>query len=876
MRLAILLLLTCTQLVLAKAQNSQLIDVLPLTDQILMVRFDDGFVDHHDQGQSPDEDIVVADTLDAQLASLISSYLIISASDSNYFSSTSPTKVYRKSKPTDFANYCQRWGPGCINDSLDHTKEHWIYIELPFPLKNGILYTIGFRAIPGQQDATWRHDDRVIRSEAVHTNQLGYVADAGEKYGYVYHWMGDGGSLNLGNRSRQFHLIDELTDAIAFSGDVTFRKDSSTQEIAYPSQSPPHGNLLGANVWECDFSSFRQNGSYRLCVDGVGCSFPFELADDVYRTPLEAVMSGLYQQRSGTETTAPYTDQPRPAPHNPLLTPGFAGRLKYSSIRASEYDEFDAPFDQKAEIDAAILGTMEASGWYQDAGDWDSYVTHSEVPTMMLWLYEMSPEKWGDGQFNIPENSNTFPDLLDEATWLPRFYHRLRAELIAKNYGTGGLGGSRIYGDLWGEDYTPDGKLRGSWEDTDRDWIVSGEDPFITYAYAGLAAHIAVLLSQNQLSDPDGIDWRQEAIEAYAWAKANTLSDETDLAFGYPLRHLNLYASACLWRLTGASSYEADFAVAFAASADDDLSTHTLFGMANYRAAALEQAANSSLLDEVITKIQADGNFVMEAFREDRSARWGGNWFVPLIIGQATTPLVQAGVVAHHFAALDAPSSLDQYRDGLYSTADYFLGNNPLNQTWITGLGERSPEHIFNLDSWILGGENPRFGVTPYGPWSKQFIGFSNSGPFDPRWAFQKTYPLGEDNWPAHERWFNQRTAPLSAEYTVHQNMAPQILTYGYLYSLTAPDFVSGTRQEIAKTYDLYLSPNPAKEQVRLFGEDAKDMTALQVYGSDGRLVAIPSMNTNSMDLHDLTSGVYSIRITFKNGEQTTKKLVVE
>ncbi|MFK8058048.1 MAG: glycoside hydrolase family 9 protein [Saprospiraceae bacterium] len=876
MRLAILFLFICAQLVLAKAQSSQLIDLLPLTEQILMVRFDDGYVDHHDQGQAAEEDVVISYELDEQLASLNTNYQIISTADPNYTSPINPTRVYRKSKPTDFANYCQRWGPGCINDSLDHTKEHWLYLELPFPLKNDFLYTLVFRGVPGQQDATWLQDDRKRRSEAVHVNQIGYVADAGEKFGYVYHWMGDGGGLNLNDSPRDFHLIETTSDALAFSGQVAFRKDSSTQEIAYPSQSPPNGNLLGANVWECDFSSFRQNGSYRLCVDGVGCSFPFEIADDVYRAPLEAVLSGLYQQRSGIETTAPFTDQPRPAPHNPLLTPDFAGRLKYSSIRASEYDEFDAPFDQKTEIDNAILGTIETAGWYQDAGDWDSYVTHSEVPTMMLWLFEMAPDKWGDGQLNLPENSNGFPDLLDEAAWLPRFYQRLRAELLAKNYGTGGVGGSRIFGDLWGEDYTPDGKLRGSWEDTDRDWIVSGEDPFITYAYAGLAAHMSVLLSQNQLSDPQGIDWRQEAIDSYAWAKANTLATETDLSFGYPLSHLQLYASACLWRMTNDVSYEADFAASFSESKDDDLSTHVLFGMANYRAGALEQTANPALLDEVKTKIQADGNFVMEAFRDDRSARWGGNWFVPLIIGQATTPLVQAGVVAHYFAELDAPSNQDLYRDGLYSTADYFLGNNPLNQTWITGLGERSPEHIFNLDSWILGGENPRSGVTPYGPWSKEFIGFPNSGPFDPRWAFQKTYPLGEDNWPAHERWFNQRTAPLSTEYTVHQNMAPQILTYGYLYSLTAPDFVSGARTAVAKTHDLYLSPNPAKSIVRLFGEDAKGVAMLQVYSSNGQLM-IEQKNTDAtLDLTMLPSGAYSVVATFKRGDQTTRKLVIE
>ena len=55
------------------------------------------------------------------------------------------------------------------------------------------------------------YDARASRSEAVHVNQVGYVPDAGEKYGYVYHWRGDGGGLDLGDEPGQFALVDEAT-----------------------------------------------------------------------------------------------------------------------------------------------------------------------------------------------------------------------------------------------------------------------------------------------------------------------------------------------------------------------------------------------------------------------------------------------------------------------------------------------------------------------------------------------------------------------------------------------------------------------------------------------------------------------------------------
>ncbi len=106
------------------------------------------------------------------------------------------------------------------------------------------------------------------------------------------------------------------------------------------------------------------------------------------------------------------------------------------------------------------------------------------------------------------------------------------AELVAKGWGTGGVG-LRVAGDAFGSDEgtTAEGKKvgRGSWEDTDRTWMVSGEDPWSTYRYAGTAAHLAYAYQLAGVKrDPAGVDWEKEAREAYAWAKANTRhGDET-------------------------------------------------------------------------------------------------------------------------------------------------------------------------------------------------------------------------------------------------------------------------------------------------------------------------------------------------------------
>ena len=58
------------------------------------------------------------------------------------------------------------------------------------------------------------------------------------------------------------------------------------------------------------------------------------------------------------------------------------------------------------------------------------------------------------------------------------------------------LGGTGTFGDFWGDDKALDGSRRGSWQDTTRDWYVSGEDPWTTFRYAGFIALFAMELNK--------------------------------------------------------------------------------------------------------------------------------------------------------------------------------------------------------------------------------------------------------------------------------------------------------------------------------------------------------------------------------------------
>lgn len=754
-----------------------------------MLHFDDGYVDYHDLGQRREDDVLFLDALNVALADQLSSYRISSTDDPAYSNETAPDDLSRKSKGTAYVWLCESYqtGVGCTNTSDDHAKEHWVYLFLPAPMKTGKTYTVNVGSL-AKNGSTFSltYDDNSSRTEAVHVNNVGYDPGANAKYGYVYHWMGTKGGLDLSAYAgAPFQLINQATGNADFSGTLTFRKSADNQESPYTSQTP-NGNFLGAEVYECNFSGFGGTGTYVLSVDGMGCSFPFELNGNVYDEVFYWTMKGLYQNRSGIALEAPYTDQPRPAPHNPNLTPGFQGQLKYSSFRYPDATKSDNDKIDKPAWEAGIKGDINTWGWYQDAGDWDAYSTHARVPTNLMFLYEVAPQNFNDGQLNIPESGNGLPDLLDEARWLIRFYHRTRQAILDAGYGTGGVGGARVFGDLWGGDTKADGTTIGSWQDTDRLYVVSGEDPFMTYTYAGLAAQYAWILEQGGFTDPEGINWKQEALEAWTWAKNNTRSGDEVPRFSADLDLVasRMYAATALYRVTGEATYHTQY---IADVASRGWTTSTVLENDNRYSAWLyslmdNRSKDASTADLVRGAIRYTADFTMLYHVDKRACRWAGNYYFPMLVGQGTTPMVNDGVMGYAIASKTGTDTgkLTAYKLFMQTTCDYFLGTNPLNMTWLTGVGDRSPGEIFHLDSWYSGQEAPRKGIIPYGPWhDEQSLG--PVGPWNHKWATKTLTPSNVKQWPGHERWYDLRSSPFTSEFTVHQNNGVAAMVYGFL-----------------------------------------------------------------------------------------------
>jgi hypothetical protein len=756
---------------------SDLVEVSPLTNRVLMLKFDDGYVRYHGYHETSNQDAAVNSPLDTDSAGRPSSYAVSAPDDPDYAEAVQPEKVGRKSKGKDFSRRCQWNGSQCVNDIV---FEHHVYLRLPFPLKKNVTYTLTLKDLARNLNQTsFQFDESRIRSEAVHVNQLGYTPMAGEKYGYVSHWMGDLGGLSLDDYAgARFDLIDLNTHQSVCRGALRSRY-SRTQRETGQSGDTPNANFSNADVWECDFSDFKVPGSYVLAVEGVGCSFPFRVAGDVYRQAFRLTCRNLYHQRAGIALDEPYTRWRRPADHNPTVD---GTKIKYTTVR---YMDQTTENGDKNEVYSGVKGDLPNTyGWYHDAGDWDGYPSHSAVPKHLLTVYELAPENFVDGELNIPESGNRIPDILDESAWLVDYYQR--------NVGpTGGIFGSRIHPDFAG------GEADGipSWEDR-REWVAYAEEPAASFDFAGMAAQSAynLRIAARRVVDATPARTRRSrrpppvspleakinslissAESAYDWAQSN-------LRAGDPakVRDVRMYAAAWLYKFTGNPTYQAQFAV------DNQVTSANISAFDSQRWGVWAYATipdgtpglNAALKADLIAAAKkfADSDNLYAVVR--RSYRQGGNFWMPLLIGQATTPWVMPSIVAYEL------SGEPRYLNCVHTTSDYMLGGNPLNMVWVSGLGQRFPTQLLHLDSWYDGIDQMVPGIVPYGPHRGDNNGWN--GPWDADYARERAVYPPVSEWPGHELYFENRYCPITNEFTIHQNIAPAAAVYGYLAGAAA------------------------------------------------------------------------------------------
>lgn len=715
--------------------------VSPISPTVLMLYFDEGYTEfgHPDNGWN---DKRIASALNRDQADLSGSYSITSSDDSQYSSATKPLQVSRKAKVQEATSAGVIW-------------EHYVYLILPKALASGKTYTVSVGELADNfDDTTFTFDEFRTRSEAIHVNHVGYVPSSGMKYAYLSQWMGKGGGVSYDDyQGATFHVADAQTRESKFTGTIQKRKDFETggPDNGFDGQDGPNNNYVGADVWVCDFSDFATEGEYVVVVEGIGCSFPFSIWTDVYRQAFYVTTRGLYHNRCGIALEEPYTDWVKPRCHH---TDDNTTVFQSTWRRYADGDEHSGAFEKLPE-NATDEEVPYWGGWH-DAADWDKGVRHLDASCELLLVYDLFPDKFADGELDIPESGNGIPDIIDEAKWNVDLYKRMQ-----KTDGSvcGGLEQTRH-------------PHKGEASDKDTiQWYAYGPDAAASYKYTYAACALAHCLEKAGKADMVD-EYISSAKNAFDWAEANPdpgVTSVSNCGTDEKCRRyeqIRLRALAWLYRVTGDDTYQQEFKTAqHITKATDWLYKHQKYRQV--RASFTYALTEQSNVDQTLRQLLEDA--VVNWARIDRietadkrSFSIGYHWWQPTLMGCATSPDIEPLLVAYKI------TGEQKYLDYFYATCDYFLGANQLNLCWVTGLGDRSPNigQIMDLDSWYYYNVNKRVkpGIVPYGP---------------NVWEYTRQCEPTFDQWPSHERWFGNRRNPATNEWTVWQTISRSAAAYG-------------------------------------------------------------------------------------------------
>lgn len=745
------------------ALASKLVEVKVLDKDHLMIYIRDGEVIYkddatgasaysgHDYAPGDDKLLVYGQELSVQQVPLLKNWKITSKKDKNYKKEgLHPSQVFRKSKVN---NATHDW---------EYKLDHWVFIRLQKPLQQGDSYTLTLDESLNldQEKITFTYDIFNSMSEAIHVNIIGYYPESAVKSADLYYWLGDGGARDYSDfEGNQVWLQDVNTGQKYKTGKVEFWKKASESRF-----EAERRNYTGSDVWNIDFTKFTKPGTYRLVVEGVGCSQPFEISRDVYFEPYKTSLRGFYYMRIGEDQM-----DMEPVPRRPLFIPGenpegFTVYLtdldpfdpEWQEIPGDTWDEPHFKPARESEFWKRRLPgnptNPHAYGGHSDALDWDRHLGHVSNIYDLLLPYYLSQGKLDDDNLQIAESGNGIPDLIDEARNEVDLWLRLR-DGEAYAHGLTNPTREKIY------------------------MFQAGTTTMAAWANAANCAMLAECLSihgDKKLADY----YRDEAIKAFEFAGRQNDQQLDDIQSVGDAemrgRDFKMMAAAFLYNLTGDTRWEKIVAEESVVNngvtaIEKRRSWLQTWGTAAYL--LTNQKVNYPEVREnmhkAVLKQAEEDHLQYMQLRPSRRTSNNNYW--------QTAQNLHFVVIAH--AITQKPEQKKMLEKAMLLDADWSLGRNPSNMVEMTGLGAR------NVVNCYTSGRNDGTpglhpGHTPYhnlDPW-----GTSHNG-HNPRWFSDKGYPAWEAGWPHQEAHFNSRYSWSNAEFTPRQTMRGKMVLYAYL-----------------------------------------------------------------------------------------------
>ncbi len=262
---------------------------------------------------------------------------------------------------------------------------------------------------------------------AIHVNQEGYLPNY-SKQAMVGYYAGSLGEVAISTNAG-FTLVDASTGAQVFQGSLTSRPDVGYQYTPTPYQQ----------VYQADFTSFSTPGQYRLVVPGMGGSMPFRIDEGVGMTFARAYALGLYHQRCGASMGLPYTRFAHAECHGaPASVPASSATFPFTWTTVSNYaltvntenPPQIAPFltsPTAALFPFVNQGVVDISGGHHDAGDYSKYTINSaSLVHYLMFEVDSLPGIAALDNLGIPESGDGISDVMQEAKWESDYLAKLQ------------------------------------------------------------------------------------------------------------------------------------------------------------------------------------------------------------------------------------------------------------------------------------------------------------------------------------------------------------------------------------------------------------------------------------------------------------------
>ncbi len=453
---------------------------------------------------------------------------------------------------------------------------------------------------------------------------------------------------------------------VGASGNVEIVNASGQTVLTVTPGAASYWEPSGQSVQLVDFSNLKAEGKYSIKVGGQVLRQDLVVKENTFADVYKAAIKWFYYQRASMALESLYAGQwSRAAGHTSSTVE------LHNSTGAS--------------------GSIQSSkGWY-DAGDYGRYIVNSGITTYtLLSLFEHFPEFFKTAKWNIPADGS-LPDLLAEIKWNLDWMLTMQANDGSVYHKLTSLG---FPGDVMPA------------QDNLKLYVI-GKSAEAAFDFAG------VMALASRVYKPFDASYASKCLEAakkaYSWGsnnmnvhfKANPSDVSTGAYEGENATDEKLFAGTELAITTGDGSYKQSGTSPYVSwwGGMDGIATYGKATHASVFSDAGEAKQNIlSTADGFVDRTKS--GFGVTMAKDDFN--WGSN-----------SSAANQGVWLLHAYYL---TGNEKYYTAALKALDYLLGKNPLDMSFMTGFGTKSPKLPHHRPSTSDNVQDPIPGMLVGGP----------------------------------------------------------------------------------------------------------------------------------------------------------------